>query len=105
MDKAAPVIDWLLGDGRKTGHRMRAFTAAVCERIVAADIPVARVFAGLRVLHDQPLGQRATWIVGLPIVSVFAITFLPADVAQTLPSIVRPRSMPELIDVPPPPLK
>lgn len=45
--------------------------------------------AGLRVLHDQPLGQRATWIVGLPIVSVFAITFLPADVAQTLPSIVQ----------------
>ncbi|NKB49229.1 MAG: hypothetical protein GKS02_07680 [Alphaproteobacteria bacterium] len=36
MSKAAPVIKWMVKDGRLTAHNMRDFGDRFCEHIVAA---------------------------------------------------------------------
>ena len=51
MAKEDAVISWMLGDGRQTDHDMKAFGKALAERIVAAGIPVTRLFWGVRTLH------------------------------------------------------
>lgn len=60
-DTAGPVIDWLLGDGRRTDHQMRDFADALSHRIVDAGIPLARVFAGLLTLHPLVAAVGYIW--------------------------------------------
>lgn len=61
MSKADPVMNWLLDEGRNTGHRMRDFGTALCREMVAAGIPVTRAFCGVRTLHPLVAATGYIW--------------------------------------------
>jgi len=61
MGKAAPVIEWLIKEGRFTAHNMRATGDRLAEHILAAGIPVARAFFGVRTLHPQIAATAYIW--------------------------------------------
>ncbi len=57
---AAAVVRWMLGEGRYN-TRMREFGAEMCERIVAAGIPIARGFCYVGTLHPQVGAAAYIW--------------------------------------------
>ena len=61
MSKAAPVIQWMLKDGRLTGHHMRDFGDQLFAQIVDAGIPVTRAFCGVSTLHPLVAATAYIW--------------------------------------------
>lgn len=61
MSKAAPVIQWMLKEGRFTGHHMRDFGDQLCVRIVDAGIPITRAFCGIHTLHPLVAATAYVW--------------------------------------------
>ena len=61
MSKAAPVIQWMLKDGRVTVHNMSDFGDRLCTRISDAGIPIARAFCGVRTLHPLVAATAYIW--------------------------------------------
>ncbi len=61
MSKAAPVIQWMLKEGRFTGHHMREFGDELCTRIVDAGIPIVRAFCGIYTLHPLVAATAYIW--------------------------------------------
>lgn len=61
MSKAAPVIQWLIKDGRVTVHNMSDFGDRLCRRIVDAGIPIVRAFCGVRTLHPLVAATAYIW--------------------------------------------
>lgn len=57
------LADWLTGGGRPLGGP-RTIVNAMCERLVAAGVPVDRMGLFIRTLHPNSLGRRLTWIRG-----------------------------------------
>lgn len=45
--------------------------------------------SGFQVLKKEKMGQKATYIVSIPILLVVALTFLPSDYLNSLPTMVR----------------
>ena len=56
----AAVLDWMRRDGRRY-LRMRDFSDALCKRVVAAGIPVARAFFAVATLHPQIAAAAYIW--------------------------------------------
>ena len=63
MSKAAPVIQWMVKDGRLTTQNTREFGDQLCTRIAEAGIPIVRAFCGVRTLH--PLVAATAYIFGI----------------------------------------
>ncbi len=61
MSKAAPVIQWMLNDGRVTVHNMSEFGDRLCLRIAEAGIPIVRAFCGVRTLHPLVAATAYIW--------------------------------------------
>jgi adenylate cyclase len=61
MSKAAPVLHWLIKEGRFTVHNMRDTGDKLCEQIVAAGIPIVRGFCGVRTLHPLVAATAYIW--------------------------------------------
>ncbi len=61
MSKAAPVIQWLMKDGRVTVHNMSDFGDRLCARINDAGIPIVRAFCGVRTLHPLVAATAYIW--------------------------------------------
>ena len=59
-DRGAPVIDWLLHEGR-TAVRMREFGDEMCQRIVEAGIPIWRAFCAISTLHPLVAATAYLW--------------------------------------------
>jgi adenylate cyclase len=59
-DGTARVVQWMMRDGRHLTH-MREFGDEMCRRIVAAEIPLWRVFCGVATLHPQIMGSAYIW--------------------------------------------
>lgn len=51
MSKSDSVIAWMLDEGRMTGHEMPVYVSDWCDRILAAGIPIVRMFYGVYTLH------------------------------------------------------
>jgi adenylate cyclase len=58
--RAAPVIDWLLREGRFLEDNAVLMTR-FCERVLAAGVPLARASLHLRALHPQYRGVSRIW--------------------------------------------
>jgi len=54
------VVEWLVG-GAHSARTADAVLAEMCERVVAAGIPVWRAAAFIRTLHPQIMGRRIEW--------------------------------------------
>lgn len=61
-----PVIAWLI-DGARSAQRAEALIAELCERLVAAGIPLWRVSVFVRTLHPEIMGRRFIWQPGTPV--------------------------------------
>lgn len=61
MSKAAPVIEWMMKEGRVTVHNMSDFGDRLCNRIVEAGIPIVRAFCGVRTLHPLVAATAYIW--------------------------------------------
>src|SRR5262245_59077182 len=56
----ADIVAWLLRDGRHQPS-LPALTSALGERLVAAGVPVWRIYIGLRQLHPAFFGRGILW--------------------------------------------
>jgi adenylate cyclase len=59
-NSAAAVVSWMLREGRFNTH-MREFGRELCERIVAAGIPIVRGFCYVGTLHPQIAASAYIW--------------------------------------------
>ena len=59
-DSIAPIVDWLI-DGAPSAPTPADVLNQMCERVVAAGIPVWRVAAFIRTLHPEIMGRRLEW--------------------------------------------
>jgi len=57
---AVPVVNWMLREGRHITH-MREFGNEMCQRIVAAGIPIFRGFCSVSTLHPQVVASAYIW--------------------------------------------
>jgi adenylate cyclase len=57
---AAEVVRWMLSEGRRN-PRAREFGAEMCQRIVAAGIPIWRGFCFVATLHPEILASAYIW--------------------------------------------
>ena len=60
-NRAAAVVSWMLHDGRSKTSRAREWGSEMCERILAAGIPIARGFCYVGTLHPQVAASGYTW--------------------------------------------
>ena len=58
--RPGPVLDWLIGEGRRAGDGA-ALLQGLCTRLLAAGIPLARVSFNVRLLHPQLMGMGFYW--------------------------------------------
>ena len=54
------IADWL-ADGARSAVQPQDVLAQLCERLVAAGIPLWRVAVYVRTLHPQVMGRRFVW--------------------------------------------
>ena len=66
----SPVIDWMIGDARLLPNG-RSLLRALCERLVAAGLPLARASFHIRILHPQLIGMGYYWQRGSDEIRVF----------------------------------
>ncbi len=57
------IAAWLV-DGARSAQEPQAVLAELCERLVAAGIPLWRVGVFVRTLHPQVMGRRFLWVQG-----------------------------------------
>jgi adenylate cyclase len=90
-DRIRPVIDWLV-DGARTVHQPRDLLAELCQRLVAAGLPLHRVAVFVRTLHPNVMGRHFLWKpeVGVEITEA-PYDFLASDTYQRspLPTVIR----------------
>ena len=60
-NRAAAVVSWMLHDGRSKMTRAREWGSEMCERIVAAGIPIVHTFLYVGTLHPQVAASGYTW--------------------------------------------
>jgi adenylate cyclase len=66
----SPTLDWLVGEARLLPNS-RGLLRALCERLVAAGLPLARASVHLRILHPQLFGMGYHWQRGSDEIRVF----------------------------------
>jgi adenylate cyclase len=54
------LVDWLV-DGARTVHQPQDVLAELCQRLVAAGLPLHRVAVFVRTLHPNVMGRRFVW--------------------------------------------
>lgn len=59
-DNTKPVIDWLI-DGARSARAPEQVLAELCNRLLAAGIPVWRVAVFVRTLHPNVMARRFIW--------------------------------------------
>jgi len=69
-ERRSPILDWLIGDARRLPNA-RTLLRALCERLVAAGLPLARASSHIRVLHPQLFGVGYFWERGSAEVRLF----------------------------------
>lgn len=62
--RRTPVLDWLVNDTRNERY-IDNILVQLCERIVAADVPLARATLHFRTNHPQWAGARILWRTGM----------------------------------------
>ncbi len=86
-----PVVDWLVG-GAHTAHEPQDLVAELCQRLVAAGLPLHRVAVFVRTLHPNVMGRRFLWRpeAGVEITEA-PYDFLTTDTYQKspLPAVIR----------------
>jgi adenylate cyclase len=60
QNSAAGIVSWMLHEGR-FNTRMREFGHELCQRIVAAGIPIVRSFCYVGTLHPQVAASAYIW--------------------------------------------
>ena len=66
----SPTLDWLVGEARLLPNG-RSLLRALCERLVAAGLPLARASFHIRILHPQLFGMGYYWQRGSDEIRVF----------------------------------
>jgi adenylate cyclase len=66
----SPILDWLVGEARRLPSG-RSLLRALCERLVAAGLPLARASFHVRILHPQLFGMGYYWQRGSDEIRVF----------------------------------
>ena len=66
----SPILDWLIGEARRLPNG-RSLLRALCERLVAAGLPLARASFHMRVLHPRLFGMGYYWQRGSDEIRVF----------------------------------
>ena len=66
----SPILDWLVGEARLLPNG-RSLLLALCERLVAAGLPLARASFHIRILHPQLFGMGYYWQRGSDEIRVF----------------------------------
>jgi adenylate cyclase len=69
-ERRSPVLDWLVGEAKRLPNG-RSLLSALCERLVAAGLPLARASFHIRVLHPQLFGLGYHWERGSGDIRVF----------------------------------
>ena len=64
-----PIVDWLI-DGARSAPTGQQVLAQMCERLVAAGVPLWRVAVFVRTLHPNVMGRRFLWRPGIAEVEV-----------------------------------
>jgi len=59
-DPTRDIVDWLMGEGRFL-PRSRDLIGGLCDRLVEAGVPVARVLVSIRTIHPQILTMGYQW--------------------------------------------
>ena len=66
MDRAADLVQWLVGEARFLANNAELLPA-FCERLLAAGVPVSRAWLHIRTLHPQFGGVSRVWRPGRPL--------------------------------------
>jgi adenylate cyclase len=69
-ERRSPILDWLIGEARRLPNG-RSLLRALCERLVAAGLPLARASFHMRVLHPRLFGMGYYWERGSEEIRVF----------------------------------
>jgi adenylate cyclase len=69
-ERRSPILDWLIGEARRLPNG-RSLLRALCERLVAAGLPLARASFHMRILHPRLFGIGYYWQRGSEEVRVF----------------------------------
>ncbi|MGH6898681.1 MAG: adenylate/guanylate cyclase domain-containing protein [Geminicoccaceae bacterium] len=69
-ERRSPILDWLIGEARRLPNG-RSLLRALCERLVAAGLPLARASFHIRILHPQLFGMGYYWQRGSEEIRVF----------------------------------
>jgi adenylate cyclase len=69
-ERRSPILDWLIGEARRLPNG-RSLLRALCERLVAAGLPLARASFHMRVLHPRLFGTGYYWQRGSDEIRVF----------------------------------
>ena len=88
-DRLAPVAEWLAREGRLVATPA-AFMARVMEKVVAAGIPLWRVYIGLQLVHPQLQAMGYMWQRGEKVQEVaraYGIQFTPAYIGSPLQEV------------------
>jgi adenylate cyclase len=80
-----PVVDWLV-DGAHSVRQPQDLLAELCQRLVAAGLPLHRVAVFVRTLHPNVMGRRFVWRPEAGIeVTEAPYDFLATDIYQKSP--------------------
>jgi len=84
-DAVQSVVDWLI-DGARTVHQPQDVLAELCQRLVAAGLPLYRVAVFVRTLHPNVMGRRFLWRQGEDVqVSEAPYAMLDSDTYRASP--------------------
>ena len=72
------IVAWLI-DGARSAQEPQAVLAELCERLVAAAVPLWRVAVFVRTLHPQVMGRRFLWVEGAGV----SVSEAPHEVVET----------------------
>ena len=73
----AAIADWLI-DGARSAAAPQQVLAVLCERLVAAGVPLWRAAVFVRTLHPEVAGRRFIWRQGEDV----GISYLPYEGLQ-----------------------
>lgn len=88
-DRLAPVGSWLAEKGRLI-PTPTAFVEQVMTRVVAAGVPVWRMYIGLQLIHPQLQAMGYLWRRGEPVEAIpraFGIQFTPAYIGSPIQEV------------------
>jgi adenylate cyclase len=88
-DRLAPIEDWLVHEGRLIATPT-AFFERLMERVVAAGVPVWRMYIGLQLVHPQLQAMGYVWRRGQKVQAIaraFGIQFTPSYIGSPMQEV------------------